>query len=242
MIPTKNGIKILVVEDTPGDVFLIKFYLEELDPDNYEIQSVDNLSDAHYKMEREAFDVILLDLHLPDSQGIITLQNSVKKFPNDVFIVLTGLSDEKVGLDAVKNGAQDFLVKGRIDSKSLDSSIKFSFQRAKLKRAVKIYGEALKTLELMYDMIIIIVDKSRSEVFTSLRFQPFFNTERQTVDTVDELMEVLDNQERVLNALRPDYDLSEIEEFTASIKGEMMNFRLRKPVENDNQIVISVSR
>ena len=73
-----NGIKILVVEDTPGDVFLIKFYLEELDPDNYEIQSVDNLTDAHYKIERESFDVILLDLHLPDSQGIITLQNSVE--------------------------------------------------------------------------------------------------------------------------------------------------------------------
>ena len=84
------------MEDAPGDVFLIKFYLEELGPDFYEIQSVDKLADAHYKMEREAFDIILLDLHLPDSEGMITLTNSIEKFPDEVFIVLTGLSDQEI--------------------------------------------------------------------------------------------------------------------------------------------------
>jgi DNA-binding response OmpR family regulator len=238
---SKNGIKILVVEDTPGDVFLIKFYLEELDPDNYEIQSVDNLEEAHYKIEREAFDVILLDLHLPDSQGIVTLQNSVKKFPNDVFIVLTGLSDAKIGLEAVKYGAQDFLVKGRIDSKSLDSSIKFSFQRAKLKRAVKLYGEALKTLEVMYGMIIVIIDKSRSAVYTSLRFKSFFMIDEETVDTMEELMHVFENNQEILNAINSASDLK-IDNFVATLRGQQYNFKVSKSKEFNDQTVISVSR
>ena len=238
---SKNGIKILVVEDTPGDVFLIKFYLEELDPDNYEIQNVDNLEEAHYKIEREAFDVILLDLHLPDSQGIVTLQNSVKKFPDDVFIVLTGLSDAKIGLEAVKYGAQDFLVKGRIDSKSLDSSIKFSFQRAKLKRSVKLYGEALKTLEVMYGMIIVIIDKSQSAVYTSLKFKSFFNIDEETVDTMEELMHVFENNQEILNAINSASDLK-IDNFVATLRGQQYNFKVSKSKEFNDQTVISISR
>ncbi len=238
---SKNGIKILVVEDTPGDVFLIKFYLEELDPDNYEIQNVDNLEEAHYKIEREAFDVILLDLHLPDSQGIVTLQNSVKKFPDDVFIVLTGLSDAKIGIEAVKYGAQDFLVKGRIDSKSLDSSIKFSFQRAKLKRSVKLYGEALKTLEVMYGMIIVIIDKSQSAVYTSLKFKSFFNIDEETVDTMEELMHVFENNQEILNAINSASDLK-IDNFVATLRGQQYNFKVSKSKEFNDQTVISISR
>lgn len=241
MASSKNGIKILVVEDTPGDVFLIKFYLEELDPDNYEIQSVDNLKEAHYMIEREAFDVILLDLHLPDSQGLITLQSSVEKFPNDVFIVLTGLSDERIGLEAVKNGAQDFLVKGRIDSKSLDSSIKFSFQRAKLKRAVKIYGEALITLEAMYDMVIVIIDNSRGFVYTSPRFQSFFALSQETVDTKDELLEIFEHNDKIAQAIE-DAQLKQVHDLNVVCRGEMLRFKISKPAADVDQTVISIAR
>lgn len=154
----KECIKILVIEDAPGDVFLIKFYLEELDPEGYEIESVDNLKEAHEKIERNTYDVILLDLHLPDSEGLVTLTNTIQKFPEEVYIVLTGLSDEKIGIEAVKNGAQDFLVKGRITSVSLDSSIKFSHQRSKLKKAVKVFGESIKVIENIHDFRVLILD------------------------------------------------------------------------------------
>lgn len=241
MATSNNGIKILVVEDTPGDVFLIKFYLEELDPDNYEIQSVDNLKDAHYKIEREAFDVILLDLHLPDSQGMVTLQKSVEKFPNDVFIVLTGLSDEKIGLQAVKNGAQDFLVKGRIDSKSLDSSIKFAFQRAKLQRAVKIYGEALKMLDIMHEMVIVIIDKSNELVYTSPRFKTFFGPSADTVDRIDELLEVMENHPKLVGAIESEKS-EQMDQFAAEIRGVEYVFRVSAPQELSDQKVISITR
>ncbi len=146
-----DTLRILVVEDTPGDVFLIKFYLEEMNPDLYEIQSVETLNEAHDKIKREAFDVILLDLNLPDSDGLATLRNTIKVFPNELIIVLTGLTDEKVGLEAVKNGAQDFLVKGRIDSKILDSSIKFAYERIKMRNAFRSFIDAIKHIERIND-------------------------------------------------------------------------------------------
>lgn len=196
-------IRILVVEDAPGDVFLIKFYLEELGPDVYEIQSVDRLADAHYKLEREAFDVILLDLHLPDSEGMITLTRSIEKFPDEVFIVLTGLSDQEIGLEAVKMGAQDFLIKGRIDSKTLDSSIKFSYQRAILKRKVKIFGEALGSLELMHNFLVAILDLKDDHILHSKELPSYLNIGEDTIDTEADLCSYFkDSSEEISQAIR----------------------------------------
>ncbi|MCB9257103.1 MAG: response regulator [Chitinophagales bacterium] len=197
-----NKIRILVVEDAPGDVFLIKFYLEELGPDFYEIQSVDKLADAHYKMEREAFDIILLDLHLPDSEGMITLTNSIEKFPDEVFIVLTGLSDQEIGLEAVKRGAQDFLIKGRIDSKTLDSSIKFSYQRSILKRKVKIFGEALGSLELMHDFLVLILDLKDDSILHSKELPSYLQIGDRTLDSQADLVNHFGGLEEINDAIR----------------------------------------
>lgn len=197
-----NKIRILVVEDAPGDVFLIKFYLEELGPDFYEIQSVDKLADAHYKMEREAFDVILLDLHLPDSEGMITLTNSIEKFPDEVFIVLTGLSDQETGLEAVKKGAQDFLIKGRIDSKTLDSSIKFSYQRSILKRKVKIFGEALGSLELMHDFLVLILDLKDDSILHSKELPSYLQIGEETLDSQADLVNHFGGAQEINDAIR----------------------------------------
>jgi len=237
-----DGIKILVVEDTPGDVFLIKFYLEELDPDNYEIQSVDNLTEAHYKLEREAFDVVLLDLHLPDSQGMITLQKSVEKFPNDVFIVLTGLSDEKVGLDAVKNGAQDFLVKGRINSKNLDSSIKFSFERSKLKKKVKVFGEALKAFEKMFDMLAIVFDESKDVIDHSQGLQAFFESQDLAFQTMSDFKSFFNNDseiERVINSSR-EGSIAIVK--VAAINGKSYEIKCTNPSNLANVFILAITK
>ena len=236
-----NLIKVLVVEDTPGDVFLIKFYLEELDPDNYEIQSVDNLSEAHYRLEREAFDVILLDLHLPDSQGLVTVKNSVEKFPNDVFIVLTSLSDEKVGLEAVKHGAQDFLVKGRIDSKTLDSSIKFSFQRAKLQKEVKILGSAFRNLEIIYDMAIVVIDTNREIVYHTQSFKDYMNTEVESIDSIEQLLEVLDNNEAMKSAIN-NAVIGVVEDLDIVIRGSQLKAKVYKPEDQQDELVITFKK
>jgi DNA-binding response OmpR family regulator len=241
-VASTDGIKILVVEDTPGDVFLIKFYLEELDPDNYEIQSVDNLTDAHYKLEQEHFDVVLLDLHLPDSQGMITLQKSVAKFPNDVFIVLTGLSDQKVGLEAVKNGAQDFLVKGRMDSKTLDSSIKFSFERSKLKKTVKIFMESLKSFETMFDMVAIVYDKSKDVLNYSEGLELFFESPDFTFNTMNDIKTFFNNDRGIEETIK-NCRVGEITDFKVeAINGKSYKIRYTNPANIQNICILSVSK
>jgi len=197
----KEVIKILVVEDAPGDLFLIKYYLEELDPEGYIIDHVDNLKDAHDKIENNAFDIILLDLHLPDSEGLVTLKSTVEKFPNEVYIVLTGLSDEKIGLDAVKNGAQDFLVKGKISSSSLDSSIKFSYERAKLKKAVKIFGESIKVVEQLQNIRVLIIDCDNDTINHSRLLVDFLGVDTP-IDSIDSLKEIADFGENIESEIK----------------------------------------
>lgn len=236
----KECIKILVVEDAPGDVFLIKFYLEELDPEGYEIESVDNLKEAHEKIERNAFDVILLDLHLPDSEGMVTLTNTVEKYPDEVYIVLTGLSDEKVGVEAVKNGAQDFLVKGKITSVSLDSSIKFSYQRAKLKKAVKLFGESIKVLEGLYDFRVLILDFNDGSVIHSFLLPKYVGVEA-SIDYIDDfcaLFESNKNLKSELKAVIKGKDLEMVNNFN----GEEFNLKFSNSETLDNIVVGTIKK
>lgn len=129
-----GSIQVLVVEDNPGDAGLIKEYLEESRYTAFQSSLVDRLSSAVEAMASRKFDVVLLDLNLPDSFGLDTVINMNKASREAAIIVLTGLSDDSVGFDAIRNGAQDFLVKGKISSDSLARTIRYSIERKKSER------------------------------------------------------------------------------------------------------------
>lgn len=124
-------IKILLVEDNPGDAFLIGEQLEEFANFTYELKNIETLNEALNILKEQAFDVILLDLGLPDSDGINTFLRVYNKNPLVPIIILTGLNDETIGSYAVKKGAQDFLVKGQIEGRLLQSTIQYSIERKK---------------------------------------------------------------------------------------------------------------
>lgn len=124
-------ISVLIVEDNPADVLLIKEHLNDISGECYETEEVETLADALRKISRSDFDVILLDLSLPDSKGFDTVRTVVSKFPQSVIIVLTGLQDEQLALQAVRYGAQDYLEKNSISSALLHRSISYSVERKK---------------------------------------------------------------------------------------------------------------
>ena len=130
----QRPLHILAIEDNPGDAFLIRFYLEEIDPEGYVIHDAGTLAKGLDLLESESIDVILLDLHLPDASGLGILDTIVESRPDIPVVVMTGLSDEKTGENAVSKGAQDFLVKGRFDGAILDSSIKYASKRSDLNK------------------------------------------------------------------------------------------------------------
>ncbi len=113
-------IKILIIEDNPGDVRLINIYLKDYSGDNYIFSVADSLSKGLNLLSQDEFDVIILDLTLPDSSGLDTFKRAYEHSPQIPIIVLTGMDSETIGMNAMKLGAQDFLVKGSIKGKVQD--------------------------------------------------------------------------------------------------------------------------
>ena len=107
-----KNIKILLIEDNSGDAYLIEEHLEEFADFSYELKSVGTLNEGLNILKEQPFDVILLDLVLPDSDGVNTFFSIHNENPSIPIIVLTELDDEAIGSYAVEKGAHDFFCKG----------------------------------------------------------------------------------------------------------------------------------
>lgn len=122
-------IKVLLVEDNDIDARLTQDILAEWRLEQFEITHVSRLSDAFTFLAQARFDAVLLDLSLPDGDGLSTVRQMQAVNPTIAIIVLSGLSDETLALQAVQNGAQDYLVKGERQSELLARSIRYAIER-----------------------------------------------------------------------------------------------------------------
>lgn len=119
-----------MVEDNPGDARLIEEMLKESDNIDFEVKHVLRLDEGLKYILTNKFDIILLDLYLPDSEGIDTFNIMKYNASNLPIIVLTGLEDEIFAVSAVKKGAKNYLIKGQVNSEELIKSIKQSIKSA----------------------------------------------------------------------------------------------------------------
>jgi signal transduction histidine kinase len=122
-------ITVLLVEDNPGDRRLIREMLAEASNVTFDVQYADRLEVATEYLGHNGVEVILLDLGLPDSQGLATLKKIYAHVSRMPIVVLTGLNDETVGLQAVNEGAQDYLIKGQVDTDLLKRTIRYAIER-----------------------------------------------------------------------------------------------------------------
>jgi sigma-B regulation protein RsbU (phosphoserine phosphatase) len=129
-------IKVLLVEDNPEDVFLLDRILQKARGAQFQLESVESLGGALERLKKDAIDVILLDLSLTDSHGLETFSAVQTAAPEIPIIVLSGLDDETVALKAVHAGAQDYLVKGRVDSQLIMRAMVYAIERAQAKVAL----------------------------------------------------------------------------------------------------------
>lgn len=125
-------LKVLLVEDNLGDVRLVKEALADVNILNLELEHVTRLDVAMKRFREEHFDVTLLDLSLPDSQGLETFMRAYAQAAGVPIVVLTGLDDEGVGLKAVRAGAQDYLIKGQLDGKVMVRAIRYAIERKRI--------------------------------------------------------------------------------------------------------------
>ena len=133
----KDNIKALVIEDNPDDVRLIKEMFRECGVETIDLQFSGSLADGIRQLASSTFDVVLIDLGLPDSQGLETLRTVRTKHPELPALVLTGYADESTGLEAVRCGAQDYLIKGHADGHALFSAIRYAIEREKLENRLQ---------------------------------------------------------------------------------------------------------
>lgn len=123
--------RILIVEDNPADARYIEILLMQNDLVQCEIHNEQSLADGMAAMEQHDYSAVLLDLTLPDSRHLETLDRFLDRFPDANVIVMTGSADKNTGVRAVKTGAQDFIVKGNIEADMLGRSVRFSIERSK---------------------------------------------------------------------------------------------------------------
>jgi PAS domain S-box-containing protein len=127
-----HRLSILIVEDNPGDLFLLEELLRSSTLQYQQLFKVSSTNDAiNILQQEETIDLVLLDLTLPDSSGLESYQK-ISPFAGAIpIIVLTGLIDTEIALETMASGAQDYLIKGEFDEKMLDKSIQYSIERKK---------------------------------------------------------------------------------------------------------------
>jgi signal transduction histidine kinase len=126
---------LLVVEDNPGDVRLLREMLVESGRHAHTMQHVLTMGDAEAFLAENAVDIILLDLGLPDAQGMEVLRRAYLAAPGIPLVVLSGQDDERLAIEAVQEGAQDYLIKGQIDSRALLRALRYAIERKALEGA-----------------------------------------------------------------------------------------------------------
>jgi DNA-binding response OmpR family regulator len=127
--------RVLVVEDNGDDAVLVQRALDATQRP-FTREHASRLSGALDRLARGGIDVVLLDLALPDAQGFEAVRRIGAEHPFVPVVVLTGLEDEDIGLKAVQVGAQDYLVKGNLDPRLLDRSMRYAIERKRAEQAL----------------------------------------------------------------------------------------------------------
>ena len=127
-----SRVKVLLIEDNPGDARLIQIMLEDAADDLFQIEQVERLSAAFERLAAGGIGVVLSDLSLPDSHGLDTFVQLHARAPQVPIIVLSGLNDTTVAVQAVHQGAQDYLIKGQVDGQLLVRAMRYAIERKRM--------------------------------------------------------------------------------------------------------------
>src|ERR1700754_1901024 len=206
LMQKNTGLTILTVEDNSSDLFLLEHMLKSSGLEIYKLYSTDRIREAYSFLEEHPIHVVLLDLTLPDSFGIhsfIHLKPVVQKIP---VIILTGMSDTNIALEAIKEGAQDYLVKGELTESLLVKSIQYSLERARTLENLRQSNERFNTVVKATNDAIWDWDIVTNKVFmVGDTYKQLFGYDIVNANTPQDLWENIlhpDDKSRVIEKLR----------------------------------------
>jgi diguanylate cyclase (GGDEF)-like protein len=133
----KPVIQVLLIEDNPPDAVLLREAVRDDALTSFEFDVVENLTSALELLRQKQFDVVLLDLGLPDSQGLKTFNTVHSAFPQIPVVVLSGSADQRLALEAVQSGAQDYLVKGKTGWEIAARAMRYAIERKRMEERLQ---------------------------------------------------------------------------------------------------------
>jgi signal transduction histidine kinase len=128
----RAALQVLLVEDNSGDALLLREMFKKEKPGSFQLTHVSSLGEALVLLAKGGMDIVLLDLGLPDGHGLDTVRRAHAVAPEIPLIVLTGLEDEALVAEAMKEGAQDYLIKGQIENRALPRALRHSIERQRM--------------------------------------------------------------------------------------------------------------
>lgn len=163
---TQPPVRILLIEDDLADVVLVREALRDAVPHNFELHSVTRLADGLKRLKEEAFDVVLLDLTLPDSYGIETF-DELQTTADLPVVVLSGNANDELAFEALRHGAQDYLVKGTVSGELLVRMLRYAITRYRMTSELQQSEQRLRLLSEQLPAVLWTTDLELH--FTSLR-------------------------------------------------------------------------
>jgi signal transduction histidine kinase len=145
MIAATYSLKILLIEDNLAEARLFQEFFKEIKSQEFNLVHVQKLQEAINKLDSEKYDLILLDLTLPDSHGLSSIPKLLDKDPTAAIIVLTNINDTELAIEAVRQGAQDYLVKRQVKPDMLVRSCKYAMERKGVLEQLRTVNQQLET-------------------------------------------------------------------------------------------------
>jgi signal transduction histidine kinase len=145
MITATSTLKILLIEDNLAEARLLKEFIKLTKSQNFSLVHVQKLQDGINQLNSEKYDVILLDLTLPDSQGLASIPQLLKQNSSNPIIVLTNINDEELAIEAVRQGAQDYLFKRHVNPDTLVRSVRYAIERQQFLEQLNQINQTLET-------------------------------------------------------------------------------------------------
>ena len=130
-------LKVLLIEDNPSDSYVIQEVLERFKNPMVHVQAVETLTAGLKLLSEKSFDIILLDLNLPESLGLETLHKVIESFPQLPVVVLTIIDDVDIAIEAVASGAQDYLIKGKVNEDLFFRTVRYALERKRSEQALR---------------------------------------------------------------------------------------------------------
>ena len=198
-------ISILLVEDNAGDRRLISEMLAEASNVTFDVKYADRLQAAMEYLGQNRVEVILLDLGLPDSQGLETLRKVYAQVSELPIVVLTGLNDEMIGVQAVNEGAQDYLIKGQVDTHLLRRTIRYAIERKQAEereRQLQLQLNLSNRLASLGLMVEGIAHEINNPLTSVIGFAQMLTFEDIPENTREDVKTIGDNAQRVADIMK----------------------------------------